>query len=209
MDKKRLTEAGLTDAQVTEVLKLHKEVLDNQFIPKHRFDEVNEELKTAKTQVAERDTQIKELKEFKGNAETLKAKIAELEAANTQKDAEYQKTLATERKRNAVKMALMQDEQGKPHDLDLVLGMMDLEKITLGDDGSISGGYKEQNENIRKEKAFLFAAKANPNPNPNPFFGNPPKNGDPNPNPNPTGDYGKGLAAVKLGMMGISAEGNK
>ena len=43
---------------------------EGEFIPKSRFDEVNNQVKDHKNQIAERDKQLEELKKFaKGNEE--------------------------------------------------------------------------------------------------------------------------------------------
>ena len=64
MDKEKLTAAGLNEDQITNVLKLHKEEIDSNYIPIHRFNEVNTELKTTKTSLTDRDRQIESLKKF-------------------------------------------------------------------------------------------------------------------------------------------------
>lgn len=209
MTKEQLIALGIPEAQVAEILKLHKEAIDGSFVPKHRFDEVNAELKTAKSQVSERDTQIAELKKFEGDNTALKTKIAELESENSMKASEYQKNLAAERKKNAVRLALLQDEAGKPHDADMVMGLFDLDHILVDEAGKITAGYKEQSENLRKEKSFLFETKTEPNKTPGiNVRGTEPKDGDKGPGPDTSESYGKSLAAIKLGMMGITPAGN-
>jgi hypothetical protein len=44
MNKEKLIEMGLTEEQATKVM----QSLDGAFIPKHRFDEVNNDAKAAK-----------------------------------------------------------------------------------------------------------------------------------------------------------------
>lgn len=209
MKKEQLVAAGLSEEQAANVLKLYKDTIDGQFIPKHRFDEVNNELKTTKEQLTERDNQIKDLKKFEGDAKALQDKITELEDANKQKDAEYKSSLALERKKNALRTALFEDEKGKPHDTDLVMSLFNLDNIVFDEaTGKITSGYKEQSENIRKEKTFLFEEK--PDPTKNPGWkpkGNDPKDGEGGAGPDTSEAYGKSLAAVKLGMMGIKPAG--
>lgn len=53
MTKEQLLATGLNEAQTISVLKLHKEALDGNYIPKYRFDEVSTELKTTKEQITE------------------------------------------------------------------------------------------------------------------------------------------------------------
>lgn len=211
MTKEQLLAIGLTEEQATNILKLHKEVIDGNYVPKHRFDEVNAELKTTKEQVAERDKQITELKKFEGDSKALQEKITELEAANAAKDKEYKANLALERKKNAIKLALLEDENGKPYDVDMVMGLFNLEQVVIDEaTGKISSGFKEQNEAIRKEKAFLFSPKedANKGGDGKPAgwkpTGTPPADGDKGGGgADPSVSFGKSLAQIKLGMMGI------
>jgi len=119
--------------------------------------QVSSEVTSLKTQVTERDGQITELKRFKGSQEELQKKITDLESENKTKSTEFQKALSTERKKNAVRSALLSDPAGKPFDADLVIQMVDLEKVSVDENGKIVGGFKEQAETVRKDKAFLFA----------------------------------------------------
>lgn len=210
MTREQLIAKGFTEEQVTEILKLHKETIDGNYIPKHRFDAVNEELKATRQQVTERDTQIAGLKKFEGDNAALQTKITELENENKTKTTEYQATLSAERKKNAIRMALLEDEGGKPYDTDMVMGLFNLDQIVLDEaTGKISSGFKEQNENVRKERAFLFETKAEPNKTPGiNVKGTKPKDGDKGPGPDTSESYGKSLAAIKLGMMGITPAGN-
>ena len=207
MNKEALLALGLSEEQAEKALKLHKEAIDGNFVAKHRFDEVNGELKTVKEQVTERDTQIADLKKFKGDTQALSDKIKELEAANQKKDSDYQATLASERKRNAIRLALLEDENSKPHDPEMVMGLFNLENVKVDESGKITEGFKEQRETLKKEKAFLFATKNPANPTGITFKGTTPLDGDGG-NPgqtDPSVAMGKSLAQVKLGMMGTQA----
>lgn len=212
MTKEQLLAAGFTEEQATNILKLHKEAIDGQYVAKHRFDEVNGELKAVKEQVAERDKQITDLKKFEGDTKALQEKITALEADNAAKDKEYQSKLNQERKMNAVKLALLEDESGKPHDADMVMGLFNLEQVTIDETtGKITGGFKEQYENIRKEKAFLFETKEEPGTDKKSGWkpaGDPPADGDKGgKGGDPSVSYGKSLAQIKLGMMGVKPTG--
>lgn len=207
MNKEELVALGLTEEQADKALKLHKEAIDGNFVAKHRFDEVNGELKTVKEQVTERDTQIASLKKFQGDTQALSDKIKDLETQNQKKDSDYQATLASERKRNAIRLALLEDETAKPHDPEMVMGLFNLESIKVDEAGKITEGFKEQRETLKKEKAFLFNTKTQQNPTGITFQGKTPLDGDGG-NPgavDPAVSMGKSLAQVKLGMMGTQA----
>lgn len=208
MQKEKLLQEGFNEEQANKILELHRAVIRNTFIPKHRFDEINEELKSTKDQLQERDNQIASLRKFEGDSQALQQRIKELEDDNKNKDQEYASKLVFEKKKNAVRLALLEDEGGKPFDSDMVMGLFDLEKINLDENtGKITSGYQEQNESIRKEKAFLFEPITNPDLNiaGMKVKGNPIKDGDPGKPLDTSESYGKSLAAIKLSMMGINS----
>ena len=205
MDKETLTAAGLSEDQITNVLKLHKEEIDSNYVPIHRFNEVNTELKTTKTSLTDRDKQIEGLNKFEGTAAELQTKVKELEDANKAADAKYKQELAAEQKRNAVKLSLLDDAEGKPHDVEMVMSLFNLDTIEVDESGKITKGFKEQAEAIHKDKAFLFASKTDPGkPAGWKPAGTPPPDGDKGgQSADPSVSFGKSLAQIKLGMMGV------
>lgn len=150
MTLESLVAAGFTQEQANNILAAHKAAITGQYVPKARFDEVSNSLK-------ERDTQIAGLKQFEGTATELQTKVAELEAANKQKDAEMAKALAAERKRNA----MLRQLDGKVHDVDLVLGQIDVEKVSCSEDGTLTG-FEDQIKGLREKKGFLFVEETDP-----------------------------------------------
>lgn len=212
MKKEQLIALGLSPEQADNVLKIHKETLDGSYVPKHRFDEITGENKTLKDSLGERDTQISSLRKFEGDATALKDQMKALQEDNKKKESEHQQLLATERKRNAIKLSLINEEE-KPHDVDMVMGLFNLDQVAFDEtSGHITNGFKEQVDSLRKDKAFLFTPKATPpfNPNPTPGFkiaGTPPIDGDKGGgNLDPAVSFGSGLAQKKLGMMGVNLQ---
>ena len=198
MDKKTLLEMGLTEEQATKILQSVKE----GYVSKTTSDQKDVELTNLKEQLKQRDDQIKSLENFKGDNEQLKAKLDEMKTANETKTEEYNKTLLLERKKSAIRFALLEDEGGKPHDVSMVAGMFNLDNINLNEDGSIANGFKEQNETLRKEKAFLFNTTAPGTKR----IGNTPGDGQQaNPPVDTPEAFGARLAQNKLQMMGIKA----
>jgi hypothetical protein len=203
-----LVAAGVPQEVATKIVAAHKAVIEKGFIPKTRFDEVNEESKARKIQLEERDKQIAELSKFKGSAEELAAKVKEMEDANKVKDAEYKAQLEKERKVNAVKFELLADPKNLPYDVDMVLNQLKLDDIKVDEAGKVLSGFKEQRDAIKKEKAFLFKPEeAAPK---KPFFritGVEPKDGDTADKGSAGGEgFGKSLAAMKLAQSGIKID---
>lgn len=200
MDKKKLLEKGLTEEQAKEVLELVK----IEYVDKTLLEQKTTELTALQKQLTERDNQIKSLKKFEGDNEALQKKLTEMEETNKAKTDEYNSTLLLERKKNAVKFALLEDEAGKPYDATMVAGMFNLDTINLNEDGTIANGFKEQNEALRKNKAFLFSESSDKGTK---RFGTTPPDGKDKPPVTDTPEsFGARLAQTQLQMNGITAK---
>lgn len=64
---------GIAEDKTEDAVKKVKEFLDGNFIPKARFNEVNEKTKDLTSQLVDRDKQLKELKKSAGDNDELKA----------------------------------------------------------------------------------------------------------------------------------------
>ena len=203
MDKKTLLEIGLTEEQATKILK----ELKDGYVDKTTLEQKQTEITNLTEQVQERDKQIESLKKFEGDNEQLKTKLQEMEDTNKTKADEYSKNLLMERKKSAIRFALLEDEGGKPYDVSMVAGMFNLDNINLNEDGSIANGFKEQNENLRKDKAFLFATTEPAGSKKTGFT--PPDGSKGDPKADTPEAFGARLAQNKLQMMGIKPTTDK
>lgn len=208
MTLESLTAKGIAQEVAKEILAAHKAAVTGNYIPKARFDEVNTQLTNANAQIQERDTQIAGLKKFEGDNAALQKKITDLEAANKTKADEMQAALLKERKTSAMKFQLT----GKVHDMDMVLGQIDLEKVGFDKEGNLTG-FEDQLKPLKESKKFLFVEET---PKPNPLagmkiFGNePPNGGGPNDDKNNTPEaFGKALAQRRLAAQKQAAEAQK
>lgn len=150
MTKEQFIALGLTEEQATKAAEQSANELKT-YIPKHRFDEVNEENKTLKGTVEDNKKALDELKKSTGDAEALKKQIETMQTENKTKDEQYQKDMKDLKLTNAIKLAVA----GKAHDEDLVAGLFDKSKLILGDDGKITG-LDEQLKGLQESKKFLF-----------------------------------------------------
>jgi len=199
MDKKKLLEMGLTEEQAKQILQTLKE----QYVDKTTVDQKDVEITNLKDQVKQRDTQIQSLQKFEGDNEELKTKLKEMETTNQAKADEYNKTLQLERKKSAIRFALLEDEGGKPYDVSMVAGMFNLDNINLNEDGTIANGFKEQNETLRQQKAFLFNTTQQGSKR---MGSTPPDGQQGNPPADTPQAFGARLAQSKLQMMGIKTD---
>lgn len=132
MNKEKLIEMGLTEELATSVMK----ELDGAYVPKARFNEVNTELKQAKDQVKERDSQLETLKKSVGDSEELKKQIETLQNDNKTKDEAHAAEIKQIKIDAAVDKALADAKAKNPK---AVKALLDLAKAEISDDGTIKG----------------------------------------------------------------------
>ncbi|KEH84589.1 phage scaffolding protein [Clostridium novyi] len=128
-----------------------EDISGGAYIPKVRFDQVNESAKEYKKQVSERDKQITELKEEFKDTSGLKEKVEKLEADNKTQKETYEKQLADIAFNNALEKSL---SAYKIKDSKLVMALIDKDKLKVDGDSVI--GLKEQIEPLQKSHDFLF-----------------------------------------------------
>lgn len=147
----KLMEMGLSEEKAKEVMAL----LDGNYVTKTRFNEINEENKNLKKTVSERDTQLETLKKSSGDNEELKKQISDLQKTNADQKSLHEKELRQLKLDNAVDIAL---SDAKAKNSKAVRAMLDLEKVSLGDDGKLSG-LSEQLEALKTSDAYMFDAQ--------------------------------------------------
>ena len=149
MKKEQLLELGLTEEQADKVLNLHKEVLAG-FIPKARFDEVNDAKKDLENQLKDRDKQLKDLQEkVKGNEE-LEKTIKELQEANKATKEQYEAKI-----KDMTITAAIQSKLTDAKYPDLLLTKFDRAKLSIAEDGTVLG-IDEQLAALKEQYKDLF-----------------------------------------------------
>lgn len=165
MNKQQFIDLGLTEDQATKAETESKKELET-YVPKTRFDEVNNSKKQLETDIKERDTQLETLKKSSGDNEGLKNKIETLQTDNKAAKEKYENDLKDLQISNAIKLAIAD----KAQDTDLVAGQFDKSKLILSDDGKITG-LDEQLKTIQEGKPFLFKAEQKTKENQDPPAG--------------------------------------
>ena len=149
MTKEQLLEMGLSEEQADKVLNMHKEVLSG-FIPKARFDEVNETKKELEQQIRERDNQLKDLQEkVKGNEE-LEKTIKELQEGNKATKEQYEAKI-----KDMTITAAIQSKLTDAKYPDLLLTKFDRSKLSIAEDGTVLG-IDEQLAALKEQYKDLF-----------------------------------------------------
>ena len=152
--KELLQEKGVSDDVIQSVVAAAEEKMKG-FIPKHRFDEVNEAKKQLEAELKDRDKQLADLKKAAGDNEELKKQIEQLQQENKEKEQSYQAKIRDMAVTTAIKLAVA----GEAHDPDLVASLIDKTKIEVDEEGNIKGGLDDQLKALREEKSFLFVQK--------------------------------------------------
>ena len=155
MKKDELIRLGLSEEDAEKAAKASEEELKG-FVPKARFDEVNEARKHAEESVKERDRQIDGLKASAGDAEKLKLQIEQLQQQNKDRESAHAAEIRQLKLDNAVDSALT---AAKARNLKAARALLDLGNAELADDGTVKGLA----EQIRKlaeaeDSKFMFEA---------------------------------------------------
>jgi chromosome segregation ATPase len=149
MTKEQLLEMGLTEEQVDKVLAAQKEELKG-YIPKARFDEVNNAKKDLENQLNDRDKQLKDLQgKVKGNEE-LEKTIKELQEANKATKEQYEDKI-----RDITITAAIQSKLTDAKYPDLLLTKFDRSKLSIAEDGTVLG-VDEQLAVLKEQYKDLF-----------------------------------------------------
>lgn len=155
MKKEEFVKLGIDEETAKKCEAASQEELKS-YIPKARFDEVNNEKKKLELDVRDRDGQLETLKNSTGDVESLKKQIADLQKDNKAKDDAH----AAEIKQLKIDAAIESALTGaKAKNNTAVKALLkDLDKAELGEDGTIKG-LAEQIEALQKSDEYLFEAK--------------------------------------------------
>lgn len=157
MKKEELIAMGLTDEQADKVLGAYTEEMKG-FIPKARFDEVNDAKKDLEQQIKDRDTQLTELnKKVKGN-EDLEKTIKDLQEANKTTKDTYEAKIKEMQIESAIRDKLTDTKYP-----DLLITKFDKSKLVVAADGTISG-IDEQLTGLKETYKDLFTPDVKGNP---------------------------------------------
>lgn len=155
MKRSDLVEMGLSDEIADRIISLYNETIKSNFIPKARFEEVNEAKKNAELLLKERDSQLDSLKKSTNDVDKLKDEISKLQDANKAAEKDYQARIYALRLDNAVEMEL---RNARAKNVRAVRGLLNNENIKLDGDGKVVG-LEEQIKSLLESDPYLFATQ--------------------------------------------------
>ena len=153
MKKDEFVALGVDEELAKKLEEASAEELKN-FIPKSRFDEVNNAKKTLENDLKERDGQLETLKKSSGDAEALKDQITKLQEENKQASVAHAAEVKQLKIEAAVEAAL---SGAKAKNQKAVIPFLALENADLNDDGTVKG-LEDQIKALKKDAktSFLF-----------------------------------------------------
>lgn len=152
MNKEELLKLGLSEEQTEKVLSVNAEQLKG-FIPKSRFDEVNNTKKQLEKDLKDRDVQLENLKNSSGDVETMKQTIENLQRDNKVAKDNFEAELAKFKLESAIDTTLLGSNVINTR---AVKALLDMDKIKL--DGDVLIGINEQIEALKnaEDSKMLF-----------------------------------------------------
>lgn len=151
MNKEDLIAMGLTEEQAKKVM----DSLDGNYVTKTRFNEVNEENKTLKKSVSDRDKQLEDLKKSSGDNEELKKQIETLQQENANQKKAHDAEMTQLRLDNAIDAALTATGA---KNIKAVRALIDTSKVKIGEDGKLTG-FDDLLSAVQKSDSYLFTEK--------------------------------------------------
>ena len=153
MERDFLEKQGLNADQIKAVMAQNgKETNALRDDYDRKLASLNDQIDGYKSQVTDRDKQIKSLSAAAKDNEELRAKFAEVEKANKEKDKEWSSKLASQKKEFAISSAL---SKAGALENKAVLPFIDTDKVSLDENGNLLG-FQEQVDVAKQNYGFLF-----------------------------------------------------
>jgi N-glycosylase/DNA lyase len=149
MKKEQFTKLGFTEDMAEKAVDILREELKG-YIPKSRFDQVNEVKKELERKLATLEVQRKEQNASKLSHQELEKIIRDILSTNAAIKAEQEAKMKDLLKELAIRHTL-----GKFQYTDLLIGMFDKSRLSVANDGTVTG-IKEQLEEIKTSYEGLF-----------------------------------------------------
>lgn len=149
MKKEQFIKLGFTEEMAEKAVDILKEELKG-YIPKSRFDQVNDVKKELERKLAILEVQRKEQNASKLTHQELEKIIRDILSTNAAIKAEQEAKMKDLLKELAIRHTL-----GKLQYTDLLIGMFDKSRLSVAEDGTVTG-IKEQLEEIKTSYEGLF-----------------------------------------------------
>lgn len=154
MKKEELMELGLTEEQAAKVVEKYGEM-----IPKARFDEINDRMKTAESNVKERDKQIETLKKSATDNAELQQQITDLQKQNKAAAEQYAADIKERSRNNSIALALTGK---KAKNMAAAKALVNLEDSDFDENNELSKSGLAKIDKAVTENGWAFDVEAKP-----------------------------------------------
>lgn len=155
MKKEELVALGISEEQADKIVEMHNSEINGAFIPKQRFDEVNNAKKALEDTVKERDKQLETLKKSDADVDALKQQIADLQTENKKAADEHKAEMVKLRMDGVIESSLI---SAGAKNVKAIRALFDESNFKLQEDGTVFG-LKEALSAVQKSDPYLFEAK--------------------------------------------------
>lgn len=153
MKRKQLEELGLQEEQIKKIMDLNGEDIQNA---KNKASASNAELleenSSLKSQMSERDKDLKKLRSQVKDNEDLTKQFNDLKSKYDKDTADLNHKLATNRLNSAIDQSLA---RANVRNNKAIRGLLNMDEIKLDDDGNLTG-LDDQLKSLHKSDAYLF-----------------------------------------------------
>lgn len=139
-------------------------IVDDNWIPKTRFDEVNESKKNYQNLFETNKTELEKLKSFNGDIETYKKQVADLTDNQTKLQKDFELKELNLKKTTAISEWLFNSGVFDGSARKFLANNFDIEKIELDDKGSVKD-FENLVKPLKENKAFSSMFGKIPVPN--------------------------------------------
>lgn len=196
MKKEELVELGLTEELATKVVEKYGEM-----IPKARFDEVNERMKTAEATVKDRDKQIETLKKSAADNDDLQKQISDLQMQNKAAADKYAADIKERSRNNSVALALTGK---KARDIGAAKALVKFEDSDFDENNELSKSGLAKIDKAVTDNGWAFEVESKTENNPPDFRGVTPQSQSNNPGGDNPGSTGASAALRFLNTNGFT-----
>ena len=133
------------------------DVIPNNYVPKNRFDDVNEESKTMKDKISNYEKQINDTKDMLKGHDELKKNYDNLNTKYNDDRVNYDKEISNLKKVTKAREVLLGEGAVNGKSLDMLVKSVDFEKISMENDKLI--GFSDVVKDLKKDCKHMFVEK--------------------------------------------------
>lgn len=159
--EEKLKALGLDAEMVGKVSEIFNAELSGNYVPYHRFKEVNDAKVKFEKDVSDRDAQLEKLKNSNGDVEKLRDEIVKLQNSNQKAKEEYEANLKVMRRDDFVKTTLLGEGLLDTKYIPGVTAYLDVANLDVDSVSSVSA-FKDKISEVKSIASMWFKSETIP-----------------------------------------------